>query len=327
MNRYCGKKVLITGGLGFIGSNLARRLVGIGAKVTLVDNLVPKCGGNLFNIKDIQDRLIVKICDIKNSSIMAKLLKKNEFLFNLAGQTSHISSMLSPHIDLDINVYAQLSMLETCRKNNSKIKIVFTSTRQLYGKPIYLPVDEKHPVHPADVNAINKLSAEWYHLLYNKIYGIRTCVLRLTNTYGPGMGLRGGLQNFLGIWISSLLKNKTIKIFGKGKQLRDFNYIDDCVDALLMCGMSSASNGKVYNLGSKEIINLKELAKIIIRLKAGGKFKFVQFPNQKKRIDVGDFYSDFSIINNEIGWKPKIKLKEGLTKTFFYYKKNLLEYI
>lgn len=323
---YTGKKVLITGGLGFIGSNLARTFVDQGAEVTLVDSLIPQYGGNYFNVQDIRDKVKVNICDVRDSFAMAYLLQGKDFLFNLAGQTSHMDSMSDPQTDLDINAAAQLSILEACRKVNPGIKIVFASTRQLYGKPDYLPVDEKHPIRPVDVNGINKLAGEWYHLLYNNVHGVRACALRLTNTYGPGMRIKDARQTFLGIWFRLLLEGKSIKLFGDGTQLRDFNYVDDCVEAMLIVGASDKSNGKVYNLGSKEVVDLKTLAEIMVELSHGGTFEQIPFPPERKAIDIGDYYSDFNLITQELGWKPKVWLKEGLQKTIEFYAMNNCHY-
>jgi UDP-glucose 4-epimerase len=323
---YKGKKVLITGGLGFIGSNLARALVAQGADVTLIDSLIPLYGGNIFNIDDICDKVTVNVCDVRDPFAMSYLLEGKDYLFNLAGQTSHMDSMTDPQTDLDINANAQLSILEACRKVNPAIKIVFASTRQLYGRPDYLPVDEKHPIRPADVNGINKLAGEWYHLLYNNIYGIRASVLRLTNTYGPGMRVKDARQTFLGIWIRLLIEGKPIQIFGDGLQLRDFNYVEDCVEALLITGANDMANGKVFNLGNKEVIALKSLAEMIIDLGYGGSYELIDFPSERKAIDIGDYYSDFSFIKKQLGWQPKINLKEGLIRSIEYYKKNYQHY-
>lgn len=319
MNDFASKKVLITGGIGFIGSNLARALVQLGADVTLVDSLIPQYGGNPFNIEGLRDKVVVNVCDVRDPYAMAYLLKGKHFLFNLAGQTSHMDSMSDPQTDLDINAAAQLSILEACRKANPDIKIVFASTRQLYGKPDYLPVDEKHPIRPVDVNGINKQAGEWYHLLYNNVYGIRACALRLTNTYGPGMRVKDARQTFLGIWVRLLIEGKPIKVFGDGLQLRDFNYVDDCVEALLLAGATDAANGKVYNLGSNEVIGLKDLAEMMVKLGYGGEFKLIPFPPERKAIDIGDYYGDFSLITRELGWQPKVGLSEGLRRTMDYY--------
>lgn len=327
---YSRKKVLITGGLGFIGSSLARTLVGQGADVTLVDSLIPQYGGNLFNIDGIEDRVTLNVCDVRDPFAMQHLLKGVDVLFNLAGQTSHLDSMLDPHTDLEINATAQLSILESCRKANPDIKIVFASTRQLYGRPDYLPVDEKHPIRPVDVNGINKLAGEWYHLIYNNVYGIRACALRLTNTYGPGMRVKDARQTFLGMWVRQLIEGAQIKVFGDGLQLRDFNYVDDCVQALMLAGYSDVSNGKVYNLGSSEVINLKDLAEMMvgqghkIGLRSG--YEIVPFPPDRKVIDIGDYYSDYSLMTRELGWVPGVSLEAGLAKTIAYYQLNAKNY-
>ena len=326
MKNFSDKNILITGGLGFIGSSLARVLVNQCAQVTLVDSLIPQYGGNLFNIADIRDKLEVNICDVRDPYAMKHLVQGKDYLFNLAGQTSHMDSMTNPQTDLEINASAQLSILEACRINNPEIKIVFASTRQLYGKPDYLPVDEKHPIRPVDVNGINKNAGECYHLLYNNVYGIRACVLRLTNTYGPGMRVKDARQTFLGIWVRLLLEGKPIKVFGDGEQLRDFNYVDDCVTALLLAGESVQANGKVYNLGSEEVIGLKALAEMMTNLGYGGSYELVPFPEELKAIDIGDYYSDFSLISKDLGWSPQISLQEGLINTIHYYSNHQSAY-
>lgn len=319
---YKNKSILITGGLGFIGSNLARNLVAQNAKVTLIDSLDPQYGGNLFNIHDIRDCCEVNISDVRDPNAIEHLLKNKDYLFNLAGQTSHLDSMTNPKADLDINASAQLSILEACRRLNPGIKIIFASTRQIYGKPDYLPVDENHPIRPVDVNGINKFAGECYHRLYNNVYGIRACVLRLTNTYGPGMRVKDARQTFLGVWVRLLIEGKSIKVFGDGMQLRDFNYVDDCVLAMLLAGASDLANGKVYNLGGREVIALKDLAGMMADLDMGGTFEVVPFPSELKAIDIGDYYSDFSLIAQELGWQPKVGLYEGLNKTMAFYEKN-----
>ncbi len=326
MSVYSGKKVLITGGLGFIGSNLARELTVQGADVTLVDSLIPTYGGNPYNIHDIRDRLTVNVCDVRDPFAMAYLLQGKDYLFNLAGQTSHMDSMSDPQKDLEINATAQLSILEACRTANLGIKIVFASTRQLYGRPDYLPVDEKHPIRPVDVNGINKLAGECYHLLYSNVYGIRACALRLTNTYGPGMRVMDARQTFLGIWVRLLIEGKPIKVFGDGLQLRDFNYVDDCVEAMLLAGASDVANGKVFNLGSREVVGLKELAEMMVGLGHSGSYELIPFPPERKAIDIGDYYSDFSLITQELGWTPKVELLEGLQKTMAYYQAHHAHY-
>jgi UDP-glucose 4-epimerase len=323
---FVGSDVLVTGGLGFIGSALARRLVALGAKVTLVDSLIPEYGGNPFNIHDIRDRVIVDLTDVRDEVAMSSLIKKRQFLFNLAGQTSHLDSMTDPVTDLNINAAAQLRVLEACRLHNRDLKIVFASTRQVYGRPEYLPVDEKHPLNPIDVNGINKLAGEWYHLLYNNVYRIRACALRLTNTYGPGMRVKDARQTFLGIWLRRLIEQKPIQIFGDGKQRRDFNFVSDVVEALLRAAMSDEANGQIFNLGDDEHISLEELAAVLVKLNRGGKYELIPFPDDRKAIDIGDYYSDFRKIDNLLGWKPQVSLENGLTQTLEFYRANRAHY-
>jgi UDP-glucose 4-epimerase len=324
-NVFAGKNILITGGLGFIGSNLARQLVELNANVTLIDSLIPEYGGNLFNIDDIKDKVQVNISDVRDEHSMKYLVQGQDYLFNLAGQTSHMDSMKDPYTDLEINVKAQLYILEACRNYNQKVKVVFASTRQVYGKPNYLPVDEKHPLSPVDINGINKLAGEWYHLLYNNVYGVRTTILRLTNTIGPRMRIKDARQTFVGIWIRLLVEGKSFEVWG-GEQLRDFTYVDDCVEAMILAAMSEEANGQIFNLCGDCVISLKDLARDLTEITAGN-YHIKQFPQDRKRIDIGDYYSDHSLIKNTLGWEPKTRLKQGLQETVDYYAKNLEHYI
>ena len=326
MDFFKEKQILITGGLGFLGSNLAWRLAEIGAKVTLVDSLIPEYGGNLFNIAGIEDQMRINISDVRDAHSMGYLVQDQDYLFNLAGQTSHLDSMQDPYTDLEINCRAQLSILETCRHYNPAIKIVFASTRQIYGKPDYLPVDEKHILRPTDVNGINKMAGEWYHILYNNVYGIRASALRLTNTYGPRMRVKDARQTFLGIWVKLLLEGKPFDVWG-GEQLRDFTYVDDAVDALLLAAGKEEANGQVYNLGGCEVINLRDLADLLVKVNGSGEFQVRVFPDERKRIDIGDYYADNSQIRSELGWMPQVTLQEGLTKTLHYYRNHLVSYL
>jgi len=318
-NNYKSRKILITGGLGFIGSNLALKLVELGANITIIDSLIPEYGGNLFNIEPIKDKVRVNISDVRDEHSMKYLVQNQDYLFNLAGQTSHIDSMNNPFPDLEINAKAQLSILEACRKYNKDIKIVFASTRQVYGKPQYLPVDEKHPLCPVDVNGINKMAGEWYHIVYNNVYNIRSTVLRLTNTYGPRMRVKDARQTFLGIWIRRLIEGKPLLVFGDGKQIRDFNYVDDVVDALLLAALSDDANGEIFNLGADDPITLKETAQLMIAVNGKGTYDIVPFPSERKVIDIGDYYGDYRKIRSKLNWKPKTTLPEGLKKTLDYF--------
>jgi UDP-glucose 4-epimerase len=322
-------KILITGGLGFIGTNLAARLLELNAtSITLVDSLVPEYGGNLFNIDAIRDRVAVNISDVRDTHSFKHLVRGADVLFNLAGQTSHLDSMTDPHTDLDINCKAQLSILEACRKENPEIKVVFASTRQIYGKPDYLPVDEAHPICPVDVNGVNKAAGENYHLLYNKVYGIRTSVLRLTNTYGPRMRIKDARQTFLGVWIKQILTGQPFEVW-EGQQLRDFTYVDDCVEALIQCAASDEAQGRAFNLGGVgEPLSLDQLAQLLVKANGGcGEFVRKEFPSERRAIDIGDYYSDTSLIRRKLGWHPKVSLEEGLGRTLAYYRHHLENYL
>jgi UDP-glucose 4-epimerase len=323
---FAGRKVLITGGLGFIGSNLARRLVDLGARVILVDSLIPEYGGNLFNIAGIEDRVEVNISDVRDRHGMRYLIQGQDYLFNLAGQTSHMDSMEDPETDLEINCRAQLSILESCRKYNAGLKIVFASTRQVYGKPDYLPVNETHPLRPVDVNGIHKMAGERYHILYNNVYELRACVLRLTNTIGPRMRIKDARQTFLGIWIRLLLEGKPFEVWG-GEQLRDFTYVDDVVEAFLVAAASPHANGQLFNLGCAQVISLKDLANLLIDVNGGGRYGIRSFPTDRKRIDIGDYYGDSSRIHASLDWEPRVSLREALSRTVAFYRDHLAWYL
>ena len=323
---FSNAQVLITGGAGFIGSNLAIRLQELGAKVLLVDSLIPEYGGNLFNINDIAGRVRLNISDVRDEHSLKYLVRNQDYIFNLAGQTSHIDSMRDPFTDLEINCRAQLSILEVCRKHNPGIKVLFASTRQIYGKPEYLPVDEKHPLHPVDVNGINKMAGEWYHILYNNVYGIRTCSIRLTNTFGPRMRVKDARQTFLGVWIRLILEGKPFEVW-EGEQLRDFTYVEDVVDALLLSATREEADGQIFNLGGETSISLKDLAALLVEVNGGGEFIMRSFPEERKRIDIGDYYADWNRIQSALGWKPNIPLREGISRTLEYYRSHLDKYI
>jgi nucleoside-diphosphate-sugar epimerase len=324
---FRGRKVLITGGLGFIGSGLARRLVDEGAQVTVVDSLIPEYGGNRFNLSGYDTRLQCNLSDVRDEHSLRSLIQGQDYLFNLAGQTSHLDSMQNPQTDLDINCKAQLSILECCRRFNPEIRIVFASTRQLYGKPNYLPVDEKHPVAPVDVNGINKLAGEQFHILYHRVYGLRSCALRLTNTIGPGMRIKDARQTFLGIWIRLILEGKPFEVW-EGAQLRDFNFLDDAVQAFRLAAVAEGSPGQIYNLGGIERIRLDDLAKALVEANGGkGEFTIKAFPPERKSIDIGDYYADYGKIRSELGWEPKVTLPEALRRTLAYFREHLARYL
>lgn len=318
--------VLITGGLGFIGSTLAHRLHSLGARVTVVDNLMPQYGGNRFNVAGLENDLDVHIKDVRDIDTMESLIRGKQFIFNLAGQSSHMDSMTDPYTDLEINCHAQLSILQLCRKVNPEAIIVFASTRQIYGKPDYLPVDEKHLLRPVDVNGINKMAGEWYHILYNNVYGIRSCALRLTNTIGPRMRVKDARQTFLGVWIKQLVEEKAFEVWG-GEQLRDFTFGEDAVDAFLAAAADERAYGKIFNLGGDRVVSLKDLAELLLEANEGGSFTVKTFPADRKKIDIGDFYADYSSITETLGWIPKTPLPLALKRTLDYYRHNLEKYL
>lgn len=321
-----GRRVLITGGLGFIGSNLAHRLAGLGADLVLVDSLIPEYGGNLFNVDGLGDRARVNISDIRDAHSLRYLVRDREIIFNLAGQTSHLDSMHDPFTDLEINCVAQLKLLEVCRHHNPTAKLIFASTRQIYGKPDYLPVDEKHLLRPTDVNGINKMAGEWYHVLYNNVYGLRGCALRLTNTFGPRMRVKDARQTFLGVWVRAVVEGRAFEVWG-GEQLRDFTYVEDCVDAMLLAATSPAADGRVFNVGGDQVISLKDLAELTVQAAGTGSFEVREFPPERKRIDIGDYYADDQAFRAAVGWRPRVPLQEGLQRTFAFYREFLTKYL
>ena len=315
------RNVLITGGLGFIGSMLAIKLVDIDANVTVMDSLIPDGGGNLFNIEPVEDEIKVNISDIRDKNSMDYLVRNQDYLFNLAGTLSHIDSMNDPFTDLEINCVSQLRILESCRENNPDIKIVFTGTRGQYGKCLYTPVDEKHPFIPVDVNGINKIAGEQYHILYSNVYGIKACSLRLTNTYGPRHQMKHPRQGVLNWFIRQIIDSTEIKIYGSGSQIRDTNYVDDVVDALLLAMMHEETTGEVYNIGG-EPFSLVDFAERLIKVNGGGAYELIEYPGESKTVEIGDYIANYDKFSTLTGWKPKTNLEEGLKRTLAYYKQH-----
>jgi len=320
-SEYKNRNILIIGGLGFIGSNLAHRLVEIGANVTLLDSMNPNYGGNLANISGLESLVKVNFSDIRDIYSLPIILKNKEVIFNLAGQTSHMDSMTDPVTDLEINSRAQLTFLEALRLQKSPAKVVFASTRQIYGTPQYLPVDEVHPINPVDVNGINKFAGESYHLLYNRVYGIKATVLRLTNVYGPRMRVKDARQTFLGVWIKNLLDGATIEVWG-GSQKRDYLCVSDVVDALLFCGLSEDTPGNVYNLGGNEVLTLIETAEILRSIQPNCSIVIKEFPSDRKKIDIGDFYTNFDKFKAVSGWNPQVSFDQGISSAIDFYREN-----
>jgi UDP-glucose 4-epimerase len=323
---YRGRKVMITGGLGFIGSNLARQLVDLGAEVLLVDSLIPDYGGNLFNIDGIADRVRVNVADVRQQSTMNYLVRDQSVIFNLAGQVSHIDSMRDPYSDLEINCRSQLTILEACRYNNPAVKVVFAGTRQIYGRPDSLPVTERHLVRPTDVNGINKAAGEYYHLVYNNVFRVRACSLRLTNVYGPRQLIRHNRQGFIGWFIRLAIEGRTLQIYGDGSQLRDFVFVDDAADAFLRAGANDACNGEVFNVGGDEPISHRQLTALLLEVAGSGRVEYVAWPADKKAIDIGDFYADSTKFKQLTGWAPRVPLRDGLGRAVRFYREHFLRY-
>ena len=323
---FAGKRVLITGGLGFIGSNLARALVALGAQVSIVDSLIPEYGGNRRNLAGIAARVRVHRIDVREHEQLPRLVRGQDFLFNLAGQTSHMDSMTDPETDLEINCRAQLALLEACRLHNTGVRIVFASTRQIYGRPDYVPVDERHPVRPVDVNGINKAAGEGFHLLYSRVHGIRATALRLTNTIGPRMRVKDARQTFVGVWIRRLIEGEAFEVWG-GEQRRDFTYVDDAVEAFLLAAAREEAVGEIFNLGGPPPVSLNRLAELLVEINGGGSFVVREFPGERKKIDIGDYYADDRLIRKKLGWKPRTDLRAALRKTVEFYQRELRHYL
>ena len=324
---YKGRSALITGGLGFIGSNLARRLVEIGVQVTVLDALMPEQGGNQYNLRDLLGRVEIHTADMRDQKVVNHLVGGVDYIFNLAGSVSHLESMQQPLRDLELNCAAHITLLEACRNFNPHVKIVFTSTRQVYGRPVYLPLDEQHRVAPLDVNGINKLAAEHYHLLYQRVYGTRAVCMRLTNTYGPRQLIHHNRGGFIAWFIRQAVEGGVIELYGEGRQRRDMNYVDDVVEALLLAGASEEAEGEVYNLGGDEFVSLAELAEALISITGRGSVRSVPFPPERQLIDVGNTHSSFAKIETALGWRPRTPLREGLRRTVEFYERHRAHYL
>ena len=326
MDEYRGEKVLITGGLGFIGSNLAIRLVEIGASVTILDSLHPSCGGNYFNIEPIRNDVEIIEGDAANLELLRKIVRQKHYVFNLAGHVSHIESMEDPFSDLRMNALAPLTVLEACRHENPAACVVYAGTRQSYGRPESLPVVETQVLKPLDVNGVSKMAGEWFHMVYQRAHGIPAVSLRLVNTYGPRQLVKHSRQGFIGWFIRKAIDGEEIQIFGDGQQLRGFNYIDDVVNALLIAGKKKELRGDYFNLGGERPTTLEAFVQLLLRITGRGSYRIVPFPAEKKAIDIGSVHTSAAKFNAATGWKPAVTLEEGLTRSVKFYKNHRAKY-
>ncbi len=323
---FRGRRCLVTGGLGFIGSNLALRLAREGADVTVVDALHPRHGGNPVNLRDGAgpehvEAIRVIEGDLGDAEPLAAAAAA-DVVFNLAGQVSHVDSMAAPLFDLDVNTRSHVALLEGLRRDNPSAAVVFTSTRQLFGKPRYLPVDEDHPVAPVDVNGITKHATEQFHLLYGETYGLRCSVVRLTNVYGPRQRLRDDFQGFLPIFIRRALAGETLRVFGDGEQRRDCLYVDDVVDCLVRVADARDAAGEVFNVGNDEHLSLREIAEAVVTAAGSGTVEFAEWPADRDSIDIGSYFGDSSKAKRTLDWQPETRFAQGIAMTMEFYRRH-----
>jgi UDP-glucose 4-epimerase len=323
---FKGKKVLVTGGLGFIGSNLSAQLVRLGAHVAIVDNMMPRLGGNLFNVEEIADKVHINFSDVRDSHSMDYLVKGQEFIFHLAGQVNHVDSIRNPIQDLDINCRGTLVLLESCRKYNRGVRIIFAGTRGEYGSSVTLPVGEDHPTNPKGIYAVTNLSAEKMVLVYDDVHKIPGVCLRITNTYGPRHQMAHDEYGVLNWFIRKAIDDEVVPVFGDGRILRDFLFVDDLVDCFLRVATRDQAYGEVFNVGSGIPISFIELAKKIVKIAGSGKVTFTEFTQERKEVEPGDYYTDISKIKRLVGWEPKTNLEEGLRRTIEFYRRFKREY-
>ncbi|MBE2217695.1 MAG: GDP-mannose 4,6-dehydratase [Ignavibacteria bacterium] len=320
------KKVLITGGLGFVGSNLAIKLVELGADVLIIDNMLPRQGGNMFNIEPVKDKVKINISDIRNPTSMNHLVKGMDYIFHIAGQVNHVDSVKDPLNDLSINVEGTLVLMEALKNNNPSAKVIFTGTRGEYGSSLTLPVSESHAINPIGIYAITNFAAERIVLTYNNLHKIKSLCLRITNTFGPRHQMAHDEYGVFNWFIRKAMDSEVIPIFGDGRILRDYLYIDDLVNSLVQIALSEEAYGDVYNIGSGKPLSFVELAEMIIKIAGKGKVNYTEFTSERKALEPGDYYADITKITNMIPWKPVTGLEEGIRATISYYEKNRKHY-
>lgn len=316
---FAGKACLVTGGMGFIGSNLAIRLSELGAKVSIIDSMIPDYGGNEFNVAPIADRARINFCDIRDVSAMNYLVRGQDYVFHLAGQVCHLMSLSNPFPDIEMNITGTTVVMEAIRKFNPNAIVVYTGTRGQYGASVSLPVNEEAPTNPKGLYEISNLTAEKIIKVYNDVHGIRSVLLRLTNIYGPRSQMQHSRFGVCNWFVRLAMDNDPIQVFGDGSILRDFCYVDDCVDAILKSAITPGAYGEIFNVGSPIPVSFLELVKTIIKVAQQGSWQFAEFSAERKAQEPGDFYSDVSKIERIVGWRPTTSLEDGLAKTIQYY--------
>lgn len=323
---FKGKRVVIFGGLGLIGSSTARALIREGAKVTIADNRMPGYGANDFNIADIKGNIHLAIGDIRNSSFVNELVKEKHFIFNFAAQVNHNKSIEDPLIDNELNCVGHLNVLMACKNINKDAKLVYPGSRLQYGKIKKLPVKENHPREPLSIYAVHKNTAEQYYHAFFKHYGIPSVCLRISNPYGPRAQMKHGGYSIVNWFIRLAMDNKPIHVFGEGTQLRDYLYIDDLVEIIIRVARSGKTNGLTYNVGFGKPYRFIDMANLIVKIVTSGKIEFREWPKSYEQFETGDYYPDITSIKKDLGWEPKIDLPEGITRAYEYYKRFRFHY-
>lgn len=319
--KYKGKKVLITGGLGLIGSTIANKLVALGAKVTILDAMLPLYGGNFYNIKDIRNKVQVHVADIRDEGAVNYAVRNKDIIFNLAGQVSYVDSNLDPLLDLDINCRGHITTLEAIRKYNPKAVVVFAGSRMQYGKLEYNPVDENHPMNPLSIYGVHKLTGEKYYTAYNRHHKIKTICFRIANPYGPRSQMKHSKYSMINWFIRMAMENQVIKVFGEGLQIRDYIYVDDIADGMIIAAVSKKAYGEIFNIGSGRPTRFIDMVKTVIDTVGSGSYEYVPWPENYEKVETGGYVADITKLK-KLGWKPKIDIKTGIKKTYEYYKKN-----
>jgi UDP-glucose 4-epimerase len=320
LDQFRDRRVLVTGGLGFLGSNLALRLVALGAHVTLLDAMLDDHGGNLFNIRDVKERVVVNFSDIRDESSLKFLIRGQDFIFHLAGQNDHVLSQTNPFLDIDINIKGTAILLEACRRHNPEVKLVYSGTRGEYGSAVMLPVNEEQPLRPRGIYELSSLTAQQLFQIYHDNHGVRSVTLRLTNIYGERAQMRHSRFGVANWFIRQALDGETIRVFGDGSYLRDFVYVADAVDAMLRCALTDAAYGEVLNVGNNRACSFRELAETIVCEVEGSRWEFAPFSPERAAVEPGDFCSDIRKIRRIVGWAPEVGLEEGVRRTVGYYR-------